>query len=285
MLLPCASAGPQSSVQSKRSFSSAAAHNVDVQARGQDLCKRFIEANRYWLLTPPETVSNYSYVFHLLGGWGATEPVFIKVENPAAATRSRRQGVLWYSLLQNIARDPASVRFRSFTETNGQIIVQLESGTLVPEQTSRTAGLPPDEWPARLGRAGARSFGCQCGNGLSSASSFGWVAFERTGGTVVIDAARMVPLQSVADFDSAAKGRIEETFSRYTEVSPNHWAPLAVEIKGERDGTMDTLFQWRFKMHPGGLWLFDRGSFFGHEAAFVEQVAVNQRSVSPAPAG
>ncbi len=276
----CSGASAQSSVQSKRAFSSDAGLDADVQARGRDLLKRFIEVNRYWLLTPPPTVTNYSYVFHLLGGWGATEPVLIQVESPAGASRSRRQGVLWYSLLQNIARDPASVRFRSITETNGQIIVQLESGTLTPEQTNQTAGLPPDQWPLRLGRAGARSFGCQCGNGLSSASSFGWMAFERTGGTVVIDAARMVPLKSVADFDSAAKGRIEETFSDYAEVSPNHWAPLAVDFKGERDGKMATFFHWRFKVYPEGLWLFDRGSFYGQEAAFVEQVAVNQPPVT-----
>jgi hypothetical protein len=220
----------------------------DVQARGQAILRQLIEVNRYWLLVPLEAVTNYAYVFHLRQGEQGNPDSGqypVRVVEPAKASHPRRQGVTYYSVLQCLAKDPTCAQVRVVTEKNGRITLEL-------------AVAPP--------LRGA------CGNGVKGS----WVGYFSFGGEeaqLVIDAGRMVPLKSVV-LVATTPVRIEETFSDYAEVTPGHYAPLSVTVK--RAAEKSVQFDWKFKLHDGGLWLFDQGRYRDQKVAWLDQVVVNR---------
>ena len=58
------------------------------ETRGQEIIRKFVEANRYWLFGPPAGVQNFSYVLQRLGG---TQE--FTITDPAKTPRARLQGV------------------------------------------------------------------------------------------------------------------------------------------------------------------------------------------------
>jgi serine/threonine protein kinase len=243
----------------------------ELQARGQAILKQLLEANRYWLLAPPVAITNYDYNFHYFD-WErlAYGQAPIRVTAPASTPRSRRQGLTYCSLVHFIARDPARVRIRSLQETNGQIILEVAPGSPPAPQPSQPAGPVPDEWPSFLARVGDddHTFGGQCGNGIEG-TLYGGFGFESSGGQLVIDAARMVPLKSFARV-TGTEHAIEEAFSNYEQVAPGCLAPLSINVTNG-----DFHIQLNFKLHPGGLWLFDESQYRERKAAFVDEVRIN----------
>src|ERR1035438_271131 len=86
------------------------------QARGQAIIRRFVEVNRYWLIGPPAAVRQFSYTLNRLG---AKEE--FAVPDPMKAPRARRTGVLYSTMLHQLAAKPESATVRSLTEESGQI--------------------------------------------------------------------------------------------------------------------------------------------------------------------
>jgi serine/threonine protein kinase len=243
-----------------------------AQARGQAILKQLIEVNRYWLLAPPLAVTNYDYNFHYFD-WDklAYGQMPIRVTTPADTARGRRQGVAYCSLIHFMARDPARVQIRSVRETHGQIILEVAPGAQPARQDNQPAAPLPDEWPSFLTRAedDDHTFGGQCGNGIEG-TLYGGFGFESGGGQLVIDAARMVPLKSFARV-TGTQLDIQEAFSDYKEVAPGHLAPLSINVTNG-----DFHIQLNFKLHPGGLWLFDESQYRERKAAFVDEIQINR---------
>jgi serine/threonine protein kinase len=252
-------------------------HREQAQARGQKILKRFVEVNRYWLLAPPDAVTNYDYDFHYWD-WDNRQysQIAIRVTAPANTPRSKRQGVVYSSLVQFIACNPDRVQIRSVTETNGKIVLEVAPGPRPAAQAGHAvqpAGPPRDEWPPFLTRIGddEHTFGGQCGNGIEG-TLYGGFGFESTGGELVIDAARMVPLKSLARLIGSGRA-IEEAFSGFKEVVPGHLAPMSINVTNG-----DFHIELSFDLHPGGLWLFNESQYRGRKAAFVDEVAINRPS-------
>ena len=238
--------------------------------RGRLILNKVVAANRLWLLAPPDTVTNYSYVFHL--SWneapGGVLQTNVYVGNPSKALPQERQGITYSSLLQRLAKNPEQVQVQSIKEENGKITLSLK---VFPAPGARTTyvvdgksyPIPP--------------LGIECGNGTSG----GWRGLFTTGGTnaeLVLDAEKMVPLNSVV---KALGGTVEESFFDYTEVNPGNYVPLSVTVKYARlrRGWRDMEFAWKFKLHDG-LWLFDEGQYRGEKVAWIDEVVVNQSTGS-----
>jgi RNA polymerase sigma-70 factor (ECF subfamily) len=244
-----------------------------VEERGQAVLKQFVEANRYWLVAPPETVTNYAYVFHLLWDEPSLQQVTVRVTEPARTPQPRRQGITYYSVLQCLARDPRRAQVREVTEEEGKITLML---ALLPpaESGGKRADPVTGSTPASL--SAERPFQGECGNGIRG----GFRGYFTLGGTearVVLEARRLAPLQAFVRLGKSDRWT-EESFSDWAEVDPQHFAPLNVTVK---NGGME--FAWKFKLHPGGLWLLDESQFGGAKVAWVEKVVVN-RPVAELPA-
>ncbi len=163
------------------------------QARGQEVIRKFIEANRYWLVGPPPTVRQYSYTLNRLG-----KKQEFAVSDPMKAPRARRQGVTYSTMLHQIAAKPASATVRTLTEEGGRIRLTL-------------AFDPPVR--------GA------CGNGVENS----WNGYFNLGGDagyLILDAVRLVPLE-------AGMGALTETFAEFAEVEAGCYVPLAVTVQKE----------------------------------------------------
>lgn len=82
------------------------------------------------------------------------------------------------------------------------------------------------------------------GNGVSGS----WRGYFDMGGIEVcdlyVDARTLMPIKQVS-------GDLVETYSAPFHVEGGHYVPLRIQINKLK---MD----WRFKVHPGGVWLFDR---------------------------
>jgi len=253
--------------------------------RGKLILNKVIAANRLWLLAPPDTVTNYSYVFHL--SWdkapgGVLQAPFY-VSNPSKASSRERQGITYSSLLQHLAKTPEQVQVQSVKEDNGRIRLALK---ILPVPGARKTDTT-DGFGGTTDDIGGKShpippLDIVCGNGISGS---GWRGLFTTGGTnaeLVLDAERMVPLNSVV---KVSRGRtVEESFSDYTEVNPGSYVPLSVTVKyaGLRSGDME--FAWKFKLHDG-LWLFDESQYHGEKVAWTDHVIVNQSEKSQADQG
>lgn len=83
------------------------------------------------------------------------------------------------------------------------------------------------------------------GNGVSGTWR-GYFSRPATDGMLVIDTNKFVPIEH------KTKG-MTETFSNYVLVDPGHHVPLRIQIDKMN-------LDWRFKLHLGRLWLFDRNT-------------------------
>jgi hypothetical protein len=158
------------------------------QSRGQEIIRRFVEVNRYWILGPPSGVQNFSYVLNRLGGTQVFE-----VSDPARTSRARLQGVTYATLIHQLAQAPQSATVTEIAEEKGK--VQLE---LTFEPVVRGA----------------------IGNGVEDS----WNGYHNLGGRdgyIVLDTERWVPLE-------AGVGRLTETFGEYARVDEQHCVPLAI---------------------------------------------------------
>jgi hypothetical protein len=259
--------------------------HLRMAERGRLILNKVVTVNRSWLIAPPDTVTNYSYVFHL--SWdkapGGVLQAPFHVSNPSKASSRERQGITYSSLLQRLAENPEQVQVQSVKEDNGRIRLALK---ILPVPGARKTGTT-DGFGGTTDDIGGKShpippLDIVCGNGISGS---GWRGLFTTGGTnaeLVLDAERMVPLNSVV---KVSRGRtVEESFSDYAEVNPGSYVPLSVTVKyaGLRSGDME--FAWKFKLHDG-LWLFDESQYHGEKVAWTDHVIVNQSEKSQADQG
>ena len=237
-----------------------------TESREKLVLQKIIEANRYWLLAPPDSVTNYTYAFHLDwskapgGVWHTT----VRVYRHYPVTAEARQAITYSSALQQLARHPDQVRVQGLREEGGKIRLSLEFLPVPGAKTFQVVDgkkipIPP--------------LAIACGNGIRQY----WRGEFETGGTnaeLVVDAEKMVPLTSVVPVE---EGTVEETFTNYSEVSPGSYVPLSVAIKYSGlpagMGTMD--FDWQFKLHDG-IWLLDESNYRGKKVAWTDQVTVDQ---------
>jgi hypothetical protein len=158
------------------------------QTRGQEIIRRFVEVNRYWLIGPPSGVQNFSYVLNRLGGRQEFE-----ITNPRETPRARLQGVTYSTLLHQLARKPQSATVTEIVEEKGKLRLALK---LEPELRGAI------------------------GNGVENSWN-GYHTFAGSDGYVVLDTERWVPLE-------AHVGRLTETFGEYARVDETHYVPLAI---------------------------------------------------------
>lgn len=242
---------------------------------GKLILNKVVAANRLWLLAPPDTVTNYSYVFHL--SWdkapGGVLQIPVHVSNPSKASSRERQGITYSSLLQCLAKNPDQVQVQNVREENGKIRLALE--VLRAPGTKTTYVVNGESYPIP-------PLGIECGNGIIHSSGFrGYFTTGGTNAELVIDAEKMVPLNSVV---KVPYGRdVEESFSDYTEVNPGSYVPLSVTVKyaGLPSELGDMVFAWKFRLHDG-LWLLDESQYRGKKVAWTDQVVVNQSVESQA---
>jgi hypothetical protein len=240
---------------------------------GKQILRKVVAANRLWLLAPPDTVTDYSYIFHHKdyfyvfqhkGRDGSRQKSF-HVTNPSKALPQERQGITYSSLLQRLARNPEQVQVQSVKEANGKIRLALE---ILRDPGARTTMVIAGQ------RHLISPLGVECGNGVERGSWCGYFSAGGTNAELVIDAKKMVPLNSVVKVSS---GTVEESFSDYTETSSGSYVPLSVTVKDTRmwpPELGDGLFAWKFKLHDG-LWLFDESQYHGERIAWTDQVVVN----------
>jgi HEAT repeat protein len=182
------------------------------QAKARQILKQVAEVNRYWLFGPPPAVKEFSYEFR----FGNDKPTAFEVDTKTSGGGSTRQGISYYSPLHRLASDPSQVSFR-----------RVDVG---PEKVTLAYMLPE---PMRVAM----------GTGVSG-SWRGYFSTSVREGTLVVDAARLVPLEhTTAD--------LQETWSEYAPQAPDHLAPRTIDIR--RKGTQ---IHWKFQLWEPGLWLF-----------------------------
>jgi len=232
----------------------------------QNLVAKIIAANRYWLLAPPASVTDYSYVHHLdwskAPGGVIETPIHVNARHHASS--HERQGITYSSVLQQMAQFPKQVQVENFREEDGKIHLTLRFSQMPGAKTSFTAGGETYPLPALR---------IDCGNGISQ----NWRGEFTTGSTtadVVLDAQTMNPVKVVTQTDNRA---VEESFSDYTEVTPGSSVPLTVTIKytGLPAELGDMVFDWHFKLHDNSLWLLDQSIYRGKRVVWIDQVMVN----------
>jgi len=236
-------------------------------AGGKQLLDKVVAADRCWLLAPPDSVTNYSYVFHL--DWskapGGVMTRNVHVNPRHQATDNERQSTAYASVLQWLSRHPELVQVQKITRENGKIRLALKfSYARGAKKFDVAEGQKYPLPPLRI----------QCGNGLGE-SYRGYFSNGGAEAELVIDADRFLPLTCLL---KANGGTVEESFSDYTEVSPGSYVPLSVTIKNNAmPGGLDPMeFVWKFKLHDNALWLLDQSEYRGKTVAWTEQVAVNQ---------
>ena len=218
---------------------------MDEQSRGEEIVKRMAEVNRYWLIGPPVEVKNYSYDFALYQG----ETKTFKVSEPSSADRAIRQGITYDSLLHKLAKEPFAATYTSIEEVNGIIRTDFKL---------------------------KESIQIRMGNGLRG-RWYGSFNQPVEGGTFWIDAKKMFPVRTKCN-------EAYEYFSDYAAVDETHYVPLRVKIdENDMPMPMHLHFDWTFKLHKPGLWLFDESHYFldGHKpvvAASISNVRVNEDS-------
>jgi hypothetical protein len=157
------------------------------------------------------------------------------VENPAKAPRAQRQGVTYSTMLHQLATKPGGFTVRSITDEPGRLRL-----TFAFEPAVRGA----------------------CGNGVENSWN-GYFNLSGDAGYLVLDAERFVPLE-------AGMGKLTEKFGEFVAVDATHFVPLTISIQKE-----ETRYDWRFRLHEPGLWLFDDGRSDERRLAWVENVKVN----------
>src|ERR1039457_4258505 len=147
------------------------------QARGQQIIRRFVEVNRYWLIGPPAAVRQFSYTLNRLG---AKEE--FAVPDPMKAPRARRTGGTDSTMLHLLAAKPESATVRSITEEGGRIRLMLAFDPAVDGE---------------------------CGNGVEK-GYYGYFGVGGDTGYLVLDANRFVPVE-------AGMGKLTETFAEVAQ--------------------------------------------------------------------
>jgi len=175
-----------------------------------------------------------------------------KVAEPSSSDRTIRQGITYDSLLHKLAKEPFAATYTSIEEVNG--IIRTDFKLKEPIQI-------------------------HAGNGLKGR----WYgSFDQLveGGTFWIDAKKMSPVRAKCD-------DVYEYFSDYAAVDEAHYVPLRVKIDKN-----DMHFDWTFKLHKPGLWLFDQSRYVydkkGQEpiiAASTSNVRINGELSEQSPAG
>ena len=222
----------------------AGGQTMDVQSRGEEIIKRMAEVNRYWLIGPPAEVKKYSYEFSLYHG----ETKTFKASEPSSADRAIRQGITYDSLLHKLAKEPFAATYTSIEEVNGIIRTDFKL---------------------------KESIQIRMGNGLRG-SWYGSFNQPVEGGTFWIDAKKMLPVRAKCN-------EVYEYFSDYAAVDETHYVPLRVKIDKNDMPNMHMHFNWTFKLHKPGLWLFDESHYSIDEnksvvAASIDNVRVNEDS-------
>ncbi|MHC4332320.1 MAG: hypothetical protein ACYSUV_01045 [Planctomycetota bacterium] len=169
----------------------------------------------------------------------------IEISDPREVFRDFRQGIAYYSVVHRVVCEGADYTITEVAEDEGTI--RLDFGFEDPIKIS--------------GR-----------NGVASGCHGCFSAFPKKA-SLWLDAATMVPLEVKAE-------EVEERFSEYASAAEGCYVPLRIEIEHK-----DSYFDWRFRLHEPGLWLFEEGRFAeeGKEpapAALVEKVRVNDASIT-----
>jgi bla regulator protein BlaR1 len=172
-----------------------------------------------------------------------------KVPEPSSADRAIRQGITYDSLLHKLAKEPFAATYTSIEEVNGIIRTDFKL---------------------------KESIQIHVGNGLRG-RWYGSFDQRVEGGTFWIDAKKMFPVRAKCD-------EVYEYFSDYAAVDETHYVPLRVKID---ENDMHMHFDWTFKLHKPGLWLFDQSRYVYSEkgqepiiAASISNVRVNEDSSS-----
>ncbi len=111
--------------------------------------------------------------------------------------------------------------------------------------------------------------GVSVGNGIEKGWR-GYISRKIEAGTFWIDAQKMVPVRAECN-------KLYEYFSDYAAADETHYVPLKIKIDND-----DRHFDWTFKLHKPGLWLFDKSRYLydkdGQEpiiAASISNVRIN----------
>ena len=169
--------------------------NQVQKQQAEQIIKKLVEVNRYWLIGPSSEVHNYSYEFELLS---SPKVVTYDVNNPTTARWAVRQGICYYSLLNYAALHPEDVSITDFVEKDS--IIQLTVSLIKPVKM-------------------------HCGNGIEK-TYFGSFSRPMQGGTIWIDPNRMVPLK-------ANVGTVREQYGDYMLVEENLWVPLNIKVDAD----------------------------------------------------
>lgn len=162
------------------------------------------------------------------------------VENPAKAPRAQRQGVTYSTMLHQLATKSSGFTVRSITDEPGRLRL-----TFAFEPAVRGA----------------------CGNGVENSWN-GYFNLSGDVGYLVLDAERFVPLE-------AGMGKLTEKFGEFVAVDATHFVPLTISIQKE-----ETHYDWRFRLHEPGLWLFDDGRSDERRLAWIENVKINDANAT-----
>ncbi len=164
-----------------------------------------------------------------------------KVTDPLSAQNTIRQGITYDSIVQQLAKKPSATNYTVIEESDGSIRIDF----ILKE-------------PVQI----------RVGNGIKG-SWYGYFNRQVEEGTLWIDAAKMVPV-------SMKCNEVYEYFSDYTAFDKTHYVPLRVKVDSS-----DMHFDWNFKLHKPGLWLFDVSHYLldGNSsvvAASISNVRINE---------
>jgi hypothetical protein len=212
----------------------------DLQHRGREVLRRMAEANWPWLGPVTEGVESYEYRFRFGDDEGQTFRV-----GGGTGDGDVRRGISHGSPVRHLALHPEAATFR-----------QVEFGT---DRITLAYTLK-------------EPIGVWAGNGVEGT----WRGFFSMGlrqGVLVLDAHRITPLEGRSEW-------LRETFSRYVEVGPGRFAPMAIRVEKLKNPEMD--FQWTFQVVEPGLWLFAASEDeSGRIIARVDRVRVNGAEAKP----
>ncbi|MBN1514647.1 MAG: HEAT repeat domain-containing protein [Phycisphaerae bacterium] len=165
-----------------------------IQSEAEALVRQMAEANRYWLVAPPDAVRQFQYDYDL----GDKPTRSVVVSDPASASRPEKQGMTYWTPLHALANEPAGVTYTRLERRGSQIEIDFDFG---------------------------HACGFAIGNGLSG-SWYGYGSAGAQAGTVAIESSRMVPV-------SCKAGPLEQHFEQYTAIDPGHFAPLRLRVRKE----------------------------------------------------
>jgi hypothetical protein len=217
------------------------------EQQAHQILERLLASNKYWLAGPSPEVHGFSYAFKLRT---SPRPIAYDVNNPAQAKSSIRQGITYFSLLQEIALEPNNIS-----------IVGLEDENSIAKLTLQLTK------PVKM----------HVGNGIEK-HWFGSFSRPMQKGTIWIDQNRNVPLK-------AEIGTEKEQYLNYLSAGQNQYVPLRITVDEDM-----MHFDFAFKFYMPGLWLFDTSQYrtdkdeyyeaakYSH-VAIITNVRVNNKAV------